>query len=187
MPTQGQPTARPTTQVGAGTTVAATGGIVGVASKKDMEGIRLYNERSNYKEWEFLFDRKKAMEAAGMTAGGQAGQQGQQGQQGTQGQGTGQNSTGSPFGSFGGSGSQAAFGARGGATLLTKLTTIFAALFMLGSLVLSVIGQRGPGSVVGGTAAPPPAKSAPLIPAPSTPASTPGPAAPASAPAPGTK
>jgi len=79
------------------------GGIVGVASKKDMEGIRLYNERSNYKEWEFLFDRKKAMEAAG--AAGQPGQQGQQGTgpNGTQGQG--QTSGTSPFSSFSGSGS----------------------------------------------------------------------------------
>ena len=56
---------------------------------------------------------------------------------------------------FGGSGSQAAFGARGGATLLSRLTTIFAVLFMLGALVLTVIGQRGSGSVVSGTAAPP--------------------------------
>ncbi|HEY3442664.1 MAG TPA: hypothetical protein VGK29_18025 [Paludibaculum sp.] len=80
------------------------GGIVGVASKKDMEGIRLYNERSNYKEWEFLFDRKKAMEAAGV-----AGQPGQQGQQGTGPNGTqgpGQTSGTNPFSSFGGSGNQ---------------------------------------------------------------------------------
>ena len=88
---------------------------------------------------------------------------------------------------FGGAGSQAAFGARGGATLLTKLTTIFAALFLLGSLALSIIGQRGPGSVVSGTPAPAPAKSAaPAVPAPQTtpapttpaPASTPAPAPP---------
>ena len=46
--------------------MAGSGGIAGVASTKDMEGIRLYNEKSNYKEWEFLFDRKKAMESAGM-------------------------------------------------------------------------------------------------------------------------
>ena len=52
---------------------------------------------------------------------------------------------------FGGGGSQAAFGARAGATLLTKLTTVFAVLFMLGSLILAVLGQRGPSSVVSGT------------------------------------
>jgi preprotein translocase subunit SecG len=58
---------------------------------------------------------------------------------------------------FGGGGSQAAFGARAGATLLTKLTTGLAAAFIVLSLVLAVWGQRGPGSVVGGIAAPPPA------------------------------
>ena len=57
---------------------------------------------------------------------------------------------------FGGGGSQAAFGARAGATLLSRLTTACAVLFMVGALVLAVMGQRGPGSVVSG-AAPPPA------------------------------
>lgn len=46
-----------------------SGGIAGVASKADMEGIRKYNDRTNYKEWEFLFDFRKAMQAAGMGAG----------------------------------------------------------------------------------------------------------------------
>ena len=55
---------------------------------------------------------------------------------------------------FGGSGSQAAFGARAGATLLTRLTTVLGALFMVGALILAIIGQRGPGSVVGGIDAP---------------------------------
>ncbi|MGQ9918579.1 MAG: hypothetical protein ACUVS7_14290 [Bryobacteraceae bacterium] len=45
------------------------GGIAGVASKADMEGIRTYNERTNYKEWEFLFDYRKAMQAAGLGTG----------------------------------------------------------------------------------------------------------------------
>jgi len=67
---------------------------------------------------------------------------------------------------FGGSSSQAAFGARSGATLLTKATTIFAALFMLLALAMSIMGQRGTGSVVSGTAAPPPVKQSPLAPAP---------------------
>jgi preprotein translocase subunit SecG len=80
---------------------------------------------------------------------------------------------------FGGGSSQTAFGARGGATLLTKMTTVFAVLFMLGALALAIIGQRGPGSIVGGTAAPPaaPASSAPQVPA------TPAAQKPASAPA----
>ena len=55
---------------------------------------------------------------------------------------------------FGGGGTQAAFGARAGATLLTRATTILGALFMVGALVLAIIGQRGPGSVVSGVDTP---------------------------------
>ena len=51
---------------------------------------------------------------------------------------------------FGGGTSQAAFGARSGATVLSRATTIAAVLFILGALALGIIGQRGPGSVVGG-------------------------------------
>src|SRR5213593_3002068 len=65
---------------------------------------------------------------------------------------------------FGGGSSQSAFGARGGATLLSKATAVLAVLFMLGALTLAIIGQRGPGSLMGGTAAPPAPKptSAPV-------------------------
>lgn len=49
--------------------VVLGGGIAGVASKADMEGIRTYNERTNYREWEFLFDYRKAMQAAGLGTG----------------------------------------------------------------------------------------------------------------------
>jgi|SRR5688500_3867477 len=74
---------------------------------------------------------------------------------------------------FGGSSSQAAFGARSGATLLTKATSIAAVLFMLFALTLSIMGQRGTGSVVSGTSAPAPAaKPAPTTPAQTTPAQT---------------
>ena len=45
-------------------------------------------------------------------------------------------------GAFGGMGSQTAFGPRGSATVLTKATTIAAALFMLTSLSLSVMATR---------------------------------------------
>src|SRR3954447_7103002 len=83
---------------------------------------------------------------------------------------------------FGGSSSQAAFGARSGATLLTKATSIAAALFMILALALSIIGQRGTGSVVSGTAAPPPAAKPIAAPAPAP--STPAPAAGTPAPAP---
>ena len=68
---------------------------------------------------------------------------------------------------FGGSSSQAAFGARSGATLLTKATSVAAVLFMLFALTLSIIGQRGTGSVVSGTPAPP-AAARPLTPPRST-------------------
>ena len=75
---------------------------------------------------------------------------------------------------FGGGSSQAVFGARSGATLLTRATSVLAALFVIGAITLTVWGQKGPGSVVGGIDAPP------LAPAPA-------PAAPATTPAPGNK
>lgn len=49
-------------------------------------------------------------------------------------------------GAFGGMGSQATFGPRGTATLLSKLTTIAAGLFMLTSLTLAILGTREQGS-----------------------------------------
>ena len=55
---------------------------------------------------------------------------------------------------FGGSGSQAAFGARAGATVLTRATTVLGALFMVGAMVLAILGQRGPGSLLSGIDAP---------------------------------
>jgi len=58
---------------------------------------------------------------------------------------------------FGGSGSQAAFGARAGATVLTRATTVLGALFMVGALVLAILGERGPSSVLSGLDGPPPA------------------------------
>jgi preprotein translocase subunit SecG len=48
-------------------------------------------------------------------------------------------------GAFGGMGSQTAFGPRGSATLLSKATTISAALFMVTSLSLSILATRGAG------------------------------------------
>src|SRR5262245_60263590 len=79
---------------------------------------------------------------------------------------------------FGGGSSQAVFGARSGATLLTRATSVLAALFIIGAVILTVWGTQGPGSVVGGIAAPPapapapaavPANAAPTAPAPATP------------------
>jgi preprotein translocase subunit SecG len=58
---------------------------------------------------------------------------------------------------FGGGSSQAVFGARSGATLLTRATSVLAALFVIGALTLTVWGTRGTSSVVGGIEGPPPA------------------------------
>lgn len=49
-------------------------------------------------------------------------------------------------GAFGGMGSQTAFGPRGAATVLSKATTIAAAVFMLTSLTLSILYTRQGGS-----------------------------------------
>ena len=87
---------------------------------------------------------------------------------------------------FGGSSSQAAFGARSGATLLTKATSIAAALFMILALALSIYGQRGTSSVVSGTPAPRPVAKPAALPAPGPAAAPSAPAAtPTPAPAPG--
>jgi len=51
----GAPVGTPT--VGGGLVVG--GGIAGVASKADQEGIMVYNDHTNYKEWEFIFDPAK--------------------------------------------------------------------------------------------------------------------------------
>jgi hypothetical protein len=96
-------------QQAGGTGAAIPGGIAGVASKRDMQAIKVYNERSNYKEWEFLFDMKKEMEARGKKAnpgtpqmGNQQGQPGQSTSPGFGGQ-QGQSPT-SGFGGFGSGG-----------------------------------------------------------------------------------
>ncbi len=59
-------------------------------------------------------------------------------------------------GAFGGAGSQSAFGPRGAKTLLSKMTTICAVLFMFTSLGLWIIsGRQSSGSVLSGEQAPP--------------------------------
>ncbi len=65
-------------------------------------------------------------------------------------------------GAFGGMGSQTAFGPRGSATLLSKATTLAAAIFMITSVTLAILATRGAassGSVLERQKAP--AKSAP--------------------------
>jgi len=69
-------------------------------------------------------------------------------------------------GAFGGMGSQTAFGPRGSATVLSKATTIAAAVFMVTSLSLAILASRGSsssGSVLEKQKAP--AKAAPAQPA----------------------
>ena len=46
-------------------------------------------------------------------------------------------------GAFGGMGSQTLFGPRGSATVLSKATTVAAAVFMITSMALSIIATRG--------------------------------------------
>jgi preprotein translocase subunit SecG len=85
---------------------------------------------------------------------------------------------GSMASAFGGGGSsQAAFGARSGATVLSRATTVCAVLFIVGALLLGIMRQRGPGSVVGGRAAPQTQQSPASAPAapPTTPAPAPAP------------
>ncbi len=79
-------------------------------------------------------------------------------------------------GAFGGGGSQTAFGARGAATVLSKVTTISAVLFMITSLSLSILSSKG---TSGGTAldsVEPAEQSAPAKPG--NPAETPAPETP---------
>lgn len=51
-------------------------------------------------------------------------------------------------GAFGGVGSQTVFGARGAGTLLSKMTTICAILFMITSLALWFVSSKGTKSVI---------------------------------------
>lgn len=81
---------------------------------------------------------------------------------------------------FGGGTSQAVFGARSGATLLTRATSVLAALFIIGSLMLTVWGTRGPGSVVGGIEGPAPEPAPAPVTTPEN--ATPAPTAPATPP-----
>jgi preprotein translocase subunit SecG len=62
-------------------------------------------------------------------------------------------------GAFGGGGSQTAFGPRGTATILSKLTTISAVLFMITSMGLWILSAKGTTSVVSGQE--PPAQTVP--------------------------
>ncbi len=79
-------------------------------------------------------------------------------------------------GAFGGMGSQTAFGPRGAATVLSKATTVAAALFMVTSLSLAIFTTRSAGTsrsvlerqskskAVTPATAPKPATAAPVMP-----------------------
>ena len=68
---------------------------------------------------------------------------------------------------FGGASSQTAFGARAGATVLTRATAVLGTLFLLGALVLTVMGRGQGGSVVSGVGGPAaPAQTTPALPMP---------------------
>src|SRR5437879_699244 len=90
-------------------------------------------------------------------------------------------------GAFGGMGSQTAFGPRGAATVLSKATTIAAALFMVTSLTLAIYTTRNAGSsrsvlerqTAPKSAAPATPKSIPVTPEGSKPQPIPLPASPA--------
>jgi preprotein translocase subunit SecG len=76
-------------------------------------------------------------------------------------------------------GSQTAFGARGSASLMSKITTISAILFMFTSMGLWILSARGTKSVLSGESAPQaaatapaPKKEEPKAPATQTPAQT---------------
>ena len=86
---------------------------------------------------------------------------------------------------FGGGGSQTAFGARAGATVLTRATTVLGVLFMLGAILIGIMGRSSDSSIMGGVGgrAPAPAAQTPAPAATPQPASIP-PATPVETPAP---
>ena len=83
-------------------------------------------------------------------------------------------------GAFGGGGSQTAFGARGAATILSKLTTTAAIMFMVTSISLAILGTRyanqGAGSVLPEDQPPAQTQQVPADQLPATPAPDPAPA-----------
>lgn len=81
--------------------------------------------------------------------------------------------------SFGGS-SQTVFGSSGGANFFTRFTATAAAIFMVTSLVLTIIGSRNSKSMFEGMPQPNAAQQAPLTP-PAGAAQAPAPAAPPAA------
>jgi preprotein translocase subunit SecG len=65
---------------------------------------------------------------------------------------------------FGGGGSQTAFGARAGATVLTRATTVLGVLFMLGAIMIGVMGRGSDRSIMGGVQGTAPTSQTPAAP-----------------------
>ena len=78
-------------------------------------------------------------------------------------------------GAFGGMGSQTAFGPRGSATVLSKATTVAAALFVITSMTLTILGSRtsGGSSTVLESEGSQATQPAPAVPSPVTPGGPP--------------
>ena len=60
---------QPGSPLGGGGAQIAAGSIAGVASKVERHGIKIYNEREKYNEWEFIYDFSKDRTGAGRLAG----------------------------------------------------------------------------------------------------------------------
>lgn len=65
----GAAAAAATTSTPAASPQVVGGGIAGVASKREQQGIKVYNEKKKYNEWEFVYDISKDPSRGGM--GGQ--------------------------------------------------------------------------------------------------------------------
>jgi uncharacterized membrane protein YgcG len=65
---QPRPTPGPVSGM-AGSGLAITGGIAGVASKVEKPSIKIYDEHDQYNEWEFIYDFSKDRTGAGRAAG----------------------------------------------------------------------------------------------------------------------
>jgi hypothetical protein len=81
----GSPVPAPGNAAGAPQAAAAAptigGGIAGVASKREQEGIKVYRDKTKYNEWEFVYDITKDQSRTGAGVPAPQQQQGQQQQQ----------------------------------------------------------------------------------------------------------
>ena len=66
-----RPGGMPTANAGVGQVIG--GGLAGVASTVDAEGVKVYNDRTNYGEWEFIFDLQKVKQIPNPNAQGAIG------------------------------------------------------------------------------------------------------------------